>query len=191
MFNKWLGTIIFILLLFCNNYYASADEIEVSFKDTCIQMAKEWGKIPNEASKVVNSDLIGFESNLTKWKSQLKELINTNPKSIWADDAQYIIASLNAGNFKQEMLEYEYLLKNYSDMHIHIEDWTQETLVGILSKPKDMTFEEGARFFLCFDYKYLGEMEKLKNICEESVKKYPNNAKIFERFLQSATSASK
>lgn len=189
MSKKWLGAIIFILSLCFNNYYACADEMEVGFKDISVQMAKEWGKIPKEAAEVANNDFIGFERHLTEWKSALKGLINTNPSSIWADDAQYIIAILNAGNFKQEMLEYEYLLKNYPDMHI--EDWTQETLAGIVSKPKDMTFEEGARFSLCFDYKYLGETEKLKNICEESILKYPDSANIFEKFLQPATSALK
>lgn len=163
--------------------------MEVSFKDICIQMAKEWEKIPKETDKIADSDLIGFESHLTEWKSALRDLIKTNPQSIWADDAQYIIATLNAGNFKQEMWEYEYLLKEYPN--IHIEDWTQEMLGGILSKPKDMTFEEAARFFLCFDYKQLGEVEKLKNICEESIKKYPNKAKIFEKFLQSDTTTPK
>lgn len=187
MFNKWLGIIFFVLLLSFNNYSAYADEMEISFKDICVRMAQVWGGIPEETSIIANSDLVGFESHLIEWRSVLRQLITTNPESIWADDAQYIIAALNAGNFRQEMLEYEYLLKNYPN--IHIEDWTQEALVGIFSKPKYMTFEEGARFSLCFDYKYLGEVEKLKNICAESVEKYPNNAKIFENFLQSATTA--
>ena len=37
------------------------------------------------------------------------------------------------------------------------------------------------RIQLCVDYKQLGDTEKLKNMCKESIKEYPDKEKIFRK----------
>ncbi|MDD4894790.1 MAG: hypothetical protein PHW54_05705 [Candidatus Omnitrophica bacterium] len=185
MFNKWLWAIILVLLLSFNNHSAYADEIESGFKGVSTQIAKEWERLQDKAnnSAAIEKYSISFENHIPGWGNALRELINQEPKSIWADDAQYIIAAVfSATNLKKQALEYEYLLKNYPDMHI--EDWTQETLKDLLRKFKDVSYEQMARIDLCMLYKTFGEKEKLNKLCEESIKKYPDKAKYFEKILQ-------
>ncbi len=174
---------------------SSTDEMESRFKNISSQIAKEFSQTVSpegkqyEVSEKQREDNFSRQSRLFKeWQEELRNLIKANPKSIWADDAQYIIATLNAANPKKQALELEYLLKEYPNMHI--EDWTRENLAIIMPNPK-IPFEIIVRLQLCSDYKQSGDTAKLKQMCEESMKKYPDKAKIFEKLLQENTTTPK
>lgn len=171
---------ILFLSVFLHKTYA--DEIEGRFKDVSSQIAKEFTQASPAGKETTVSDkeredIFARQARLFKeWQEELRSLIKADPQSIWAEDAQYIIATLNAGNPKQETIELECLLKEYPN--VHIEDWTRETLALIIpNKPIDQV----ARMALCFNYKELGDIEKLKKMCKESIQKYPEKAKFFEK----------
>jgi hypothetical protein len=107
-------------------------------------------------------------------------LIKQDPKSIWADDAQYIISVLSIENKSKQAEELEYLLKEYPDFHI--EDWTKTNL-GLLIPSNISPYL--ARLELCMLYKEIGDTEKLKISCEEGIKAYPEKADKFEKILGS------
>jgi len=177
---KSAGIIVLNLLFFFNTYALDNNEVENKFKDITKQIAVDFQGELSAASAPGKEENVVIETNLVDCRNELKGLIKTNPESIWADDAQYIIAILNTANPRQEALELEYLLKEYPDMHI--EDWTRETLPILMPNSK-IPFEIVVRLQLCLDYKQSGDTEKLKQIYYESVKKYPDKAKIFEKFL--------
>lgn len=79
-------------------------------------------------------------------------------------------------------MELEYLLKKYPNMHI--ENWTKENLFFIPAIPIDLC----VRLELCLAYKELGEVEKLKQLCEESKREFPEKTLVFEKFLRDITS---
>jgi len=163
-----------------------ADEMEIKFKELAKQIAidlqtqasyyesKEKTEMSKEKSKIA-------DRRIGECKNELKNLIKANPRSIWADDAQYIVTTLDVGNTKQHALDLEILLKEHPNMHI--ENWTKETLVRIMPNP-NLPLEESVKIQLGFDYKELGETEKLKLLCEESIKKYPDKANVFEKLAQ-------
>ncbi|MEI8349905.1 MAG: hypothetical protein WCI77_07105 [Candidatus Omnitrophota bacterium] len=187
MNRRWRGLIIFVSLFFLNVCNLYADEMESKFKDIITQIAADL-QVESSVGKGLEKEKgAAIENNLVECQSKLKSLIKTNPQSIWADDAQYVIAILSATNPKQEALELEYLLKEYPSMHI--EDWTREAFAIAMPNQK-IPFEVMVRLQLCMDYKKCGDTEKLKHICEESIKKYPEKAKIFENLLQETDTAS-
>jgi len=175
-------------LFFINSHKLYADEMEVKFKDIARQIANEFSK---KASLAAREHPISSEEEERQgklfygWQDELRTLIKANPKSIWADDAQYTLATLNAADPKQEASELEYLMKQYPNMHL--EDWTREMLTPIVPNPS-IPFDQGVRIILCLDYKQLGDTVKLKYMCEESMKKYPDKAKVFEKLLNTPSS---
>ena len=185
MGKKWLAIIIFVLL-FSSVY---ADEIEGVFKDICLSI-KGQVNIPLEeqyrisqgtsTDKNVQNKVGSLPSLSKEWQDELRALIKRDPNSIWSDDAQYIIANLYAlqNMPKQEAVELERLLTEYPNMHV--EDWTRQTLSSIIPNAAD---DLPVRTILCTYYKQSGEIEKLKQLCNESIKKYPKNSKIFELML--------
>lgn len=110
-------------------------------------------------------------NNSTIHIQRLRRFIQLNPDSIWADDAQYIIATLNASLPDQGAKELEYLLEKYPDMHA--EEWTKANLPII---PTNMAL--AVRFELLLHYKRSGNNDKLKALYEESIKKFPDLKKM-------------
>jgi hypothetical protein len=168
-----------------NTSSMSVDPSEGRFKT----IVSNIGKALTAAASPTGKEYTGqqdkaFFTNLGESLNELRSFVRENPESIWADDAQYIIATLSAGNPKQEALELEYLLKNYPNMHI--EDWTKENLNDVIPNgPIGLT----VRLQLCMDYKQLADAEKLKNICAESIKEYPDKEKIFRKLSEGATAS--
>ena len=169
MDKKKLMIFCFIIIsLIAGNCKIYADQIESNFKNICLIIAK-------------NMSPAGSESELKECKERLKGIVRSNPDSIWANDAQYLILMLSTTDTPQHIAEAEYILKHYPN--VHFENLTKETL-PMLMPNENIPFEVMVRMELCLDYKELGETEKLKYMCEESIKKYPDRAKVFEKFLQ-------
>ncbi len=150
------------------------DEIEQNFKDTSMAFQKEAMQILSPGS--------GVTAATDKYKNlieELRSLVRSNPHSVWAADAQYIVAAYSMIlDPKQQTIELAKLLKDYPD--IHLQDWTKENLGFLMPK----TFGElPLRVLLCVLYKQLGETEKLKNLCYESISKFPDKRQVFERIL--------
>ena len=116
---------------------------------------------------------------LSEWQEGLRDLIQLAPDSIWADDAQYILSILYADNPQQQAVESEYLLKAYPNMQF--EEWTKEKLTWMMPSVSPSL---DIRVQLAICYKQLGDNEKLKQFCEESIKRFPERRAIFERFLR-------
>lgn len=186
MWHKRVLTILFsalfVLGLFHNTY---ADEIEQKFKDVCVALAKEssrtispTGKDNAVSDKEIEETFTRQRKLFKEWQEELRGLIKTSPQSIWADDAQYIISALSIEDPKQNAIELELVLSNYPD--IKIEDWTKENLLLLLPSKLD---EQIVRLELCSLYKQLGETEKLNNLAEESIKKFPEKTELFQEML--------
>lgn len=120
------------------------------------------------------------------WIEELKEVVAGDPDSIWADDAQYLICLLNIKNSKQEVIEREYLLENYPGMEY--EAWTKENLYPLVVPEPPMGVE--VRFGLCKLYLDSGNHERLRELCEESIREIPEYAVLFESYLEAAERAS-
>ena len=98
------------------------DEIEQNFKDTSMALEKEAMQILSPSSDATTAT--------DKYKNlieELRSLVRTNPHSVWAADAQYIIANYSMIlDPKQQAIELAKLLKDYPDTHL--QDWTKEKL---------------------------------------------------------------
>ena len=176
-------------VFFVTPYTAYANQTEEEFKNICGIIAKEFSETVSPAGEEyavsdeeIEETFVRQRKLFKEWQKELKNLIRLSPDSIWADDAQYIIATLNAGNYSQQVVELEYLLRNYPNSHI--EDWTKENLFFIPVAPIDLV----VRLELCLAYKELGEVEKLKQLCEESKRKFPEKALVFDKLLTDITS---
>lgn len=184
---KQVSIIPFVILLISTLFLkAYADEVEAKFKDICIALAKELSQTiapigrENAVSDKEREDTFTRQRKLFKeCQEELRGIIETNPRSVWGDDAQYVIAALSIEDPKQQATELERVLKDYPD--IRLEDWTQEKLGFLLPKNVD---EQIVRLELCILYRQLGEADKLKNLFEESIKKFPEKTLLFERMLK-------
>ena len=195
MSSKWTGIFIFLLLVSFNAHDAYSDEMEIKFKEIGNQIQgdlKTEQQIEEEVhfkgKTYTQSDVEKIkiaERRLKKCKNELRDLIKKYPRSIWADDAQYMITTLEAGDIKQQVLDLEYLLKEYPDMQL--EEWTRKT---IIAPNPSMSFKYIIMSELCLNYDELGETEKLKHMCEEAIKEYPDKA-VFKKLLQKTATSSK
>jgi len=181
MNRKFLGSIILISILFFGLSSLRADDAESMFKDTIKQIAADLQSESTAGEGLAKEKSIAIEKDLVICQNKLRVFVKNNAQSIWADDAQYVIAILSATNPQQEALELEYLLREYPNMHL--EDWTRDAL-SLIMPSRDIPFEVMVRMQLCMDYKQSGETKKLTYICEESIKKFPEKAKIFESLLR-------
>ncbi|MDD5109393.1 MAG: hypothetical protein PHC29_07855 [Candidatus Omnitrophica bacterium] len=160
-------TIILSLLFFSVFLHKSyADQVEKNFKDLSLVLVKESSQTLSPTDKYEN--LI----------EELRNLVRANPHSIWAADAQYLIATFSVTDPQRKLKELEKILKDYPN--IHLQDWTKEKLGSLLPKIVD---EQIVRIELSILYKQLGETKKLKKLTEESIKKFPEKAYLFKEIL--------
>jgi hypothetical protein len=174
-YGKIIVGVIFVLLFSLNYLVAFGDDTDDKFKNI---VTKIEGLIYSANGKFTKEQNEAGFSLISIYASELRDFVRNYPNSVLADDAQYIISVFSAGNPLKESRELEYLLENYPDAHI--EDWTSKALTAIIPKPP---LDLAVRFILCFDYKQLGDTKKLKRLCEESINKYPDKAKVFEKLM--------
>jgi len=140
----------------------------------------ETASLPGTVSDAQRAEIMAREKKLmTEWRAELKGLVAQDPKSIWADDAQYVVAVLNAENPQEEIKELEELLARYPDFKI--EDWTKKYVIIVPSNisPAMATVD------LCVLYKKMGELDKLRSTCEKGMKNFPEDASLFKKILDS------
>jgi len=174
-------TLISLLIISsCSN----VDAIGQQFKQISIPIAKEFAstaKPSGQEAEMSNKDAERQIILLEETREKLKVFVDNNPDSLWADDAQFLLASLSVGSPKQEAFEYEYLLREYPDMLL--EDWTMNTLV-FLAPSEGVPVDLLARLALAINYLQAGEISKLQRLCDESITKYPDRADRFEYLLK-------
>ena len=131
------------------------------------RVAKMFTEVPSSEDTALSSEAEKrIDKNYDIQLKRLKNFVETNPKSIWADDAQYILATLIPEKYpEQSAPEYEYLLETYPNMAL--EEWTKTNLPWI--RPSDIHIV--VRFSLMMAYKRLGEKDKLKQLVDETIKK--------------------
>lgn len=173
---KFIAVLFFI---FISALYAYADS-EEEFKSICLTIAKDFNEVMSfENAESVPPELEKRgEDNIILNINGLKRIVQANPQSIWADDAQYILASLRMRySFKQHASELEYLLEKYPD--INIEEWTRVNLPWLIPDNVPIT----VRIELLTDYKELGNEDKLKTLYDESIKKFPEKERLFTNII--------
>jgi len=166
-----------LLFIFISSYvYANNGD---EFKSICSVIAKDFSELMSfENPDDVPADLEKrAEDNFILQAQRLKEFVQLNPNSIWADDAQYVLSVLKAGYPGQEVVELEYLLEHYPDMTL--EKWTKENLSWLIS----VDLQLAARFTLLMHYKKSGEKDKLNALYDESIKKLPEKKEQFKKII--------
>ena len=191
MRKKWLWITLLGIIVFYGiiSLYYYTFTLEGKFRRIGLGIAKEFAEStspvgPKHAVSDAEREKTFARQGklLKKWQDGLRDLIKQDPESIWADDAQYLIAALNTENPLKEAKEMETLLTDYPDFRI--EEWTKKylvILVGSNISPLTVTLT------LCMLYKKINEFEKLKSLCEEAMKRFPQEAYIFESILKSAS----
>lgn len=169
---------LFIFISFSIYGYANDEE---EFKNTCLVIADVFNKLTSFKNAADMPD--GFNKRAEKifaiQSQYLKRFVQLNPDSIWVDDAQYIFANLKGRYPEQAAEELEYLLEKYPN--INIEDWTKSTLPSLISIDPDFD----TRLQLLAYYQLSGEKAKLKALCDESIKKFPEKAQFFKKIKTS------
>lgn len=176
MWFKIVAVLFFILI---SALYAYADS-EGEFKSICLAIAKDVSEIMSfkDAESVPAELEKRVEDNLALQSQELRRIVQANPQSIWADDAQYILASLNARYPQQQANELEYLLKKYPD--INIEEWTKVNLPWMTPDNTPIA----VRIELLTYYKESANEDKLKMLYDESIKKFPEKEQLFTNIIK-------
>ncbi len=120
-----------------------------------------------------------------KYRKSLKAIVKADPKSKWADDAQYLVGVLSEAD-KLDIPEKEFFLKTFPDGKA--EEWTQEKLGYIV--PTKLSLDLSVRMDLCLAYIRVPEKEKLKTLVTESSAKYPERELFFKTLLKKSESIS-
>jgi len=181
------------LILFTNAYFSYADEIEQKFKTIGEAIKEEFYKTVKpigsqyEISDEEREDNYLHQIKLFKeWQKELKKLVETKPNSIWADDAQYLMATLNIkdnnSDIKQRSSELEYLIEKYPS--IHIEQWTKDNIV-LVRIPKKISDDVWVRCELIFEYQQIGDNKKAEALYRKSRDEFPDYADLLARFYDS------
>ena len=175
-----LGAIFVILAseqssLAYENRFETHLRLEAKFKNICTTLLDILSQDPPDKT---------WGEKIITYRWQLKSFAETHPESIWADDAQYIFALLDAS---EGMLvpELEYLLVHFPNAEA--EPWPRQTLPFI---PEESPLDLSVRKELCINYFNLKEKRKLRHIVKTSIQKYPDQAEIFQSFLDQLEQAS-
>jgi len=107
---------------------------------------------------------------------KFRELIEFNPDNIWADDSKYIVAALTPDP-DEEGQELEELLEDYPDFMI--EDWTIEQRFFFIPIEPELA----AYMTLCLYYIETEQKQKLKGLCEQSMRRFPSKADFFKLLI--------
>lgn len=168
----------FLTALLClalrSSVSAEIDPAEAAFKnigENIVSLDKRGEKMADE--------LFYLESR--KFREGLKKIAAENAASVWADDAQYLVAQLMP-DVERAYKEREILLKDWPDPSF--EEWTRENLDFLL--PRVAPAGLAVRLQLCMDYIQLEKMDSLRALAEASIAKYPDYSNNFEVFLQAA-----
>ncbi len=116
-----------------------------------------------------------------KYRKSLKAIVKVDPKSVWADDAQYLVGVLSEAD-RLDIPEKEFFLKSFPDAKA--EEWTLKKLDYIV--PTKLSLDLTVRMDLCLAYIRMPEKEKLKALVAESSAKYPDRALFFNTLLKKA-----
>jgi len=158
-----------VFILF-TSFQVFADEAENNFKKICNDLNDIlYEKVSPVKASDNETEKQTLSRYLDKWNNEFLDFSNSYPSSIWADDALYLIGSLNWQDRKKQTSSLEYLLSRYPN--IHLEDWTRQNM-EVPSKA-----ENSDRILvlieLLMNYDYLGDIEKIKIRCSELVKEEP------------------
>lgn len=172
---KFIAVLFFI---FISALYGYAED-EGKFKSICLTIAKDFAEVMSfENAESVPPELEKRgEDNIILNINGLKRIVQANPQSIWADDAQYILAILKARYPEQQANELEYLLEKYPD--INIEEWTKTNLPWLIPDNVPIT----VRIELLTYYKESANEDKLKTLYDESIKKFPEKERLFTNII--------
>jgi lambda repressor-like predicted transcriptional regulator len=105
------------------------DSVEQQFKRIGMDMVHQ--AYESLQSKLKHTALKNtFTSNIPKWKSKLTILADSNPDSIWADDARALVIGFDRMDTSEGQKELDQFLKKYPNFKI--EPWTQKYLKSFL-----------------------------------------------------------
>ena len=150
---------------------AYTNEIESRFKNIANEMI---AGLRDSAARMDGK----FDARVPRWRNEFKEIVDSPFAGIWADDAQYLISTLNRTDPKLEINDLEELSQKFPEMHI--EEWTKENLGSLLPKNVDKC---SIQTYLCALYIQTGEKTNLKGACEEGIKHCPDKADFFKVIL--------
>jgi hypothetical protein len=177
---------LFLALAVFNLNKSYADEIEQKFKIIGVAIAKETAETVSPVGPEYavpdkeREETFARQRKLFKeWQGELRSLIVQDPQSIWADDAQYLIAVLDIEDPQKHAEELEQLLIKYPNFHI--EDWTKKYIILVSEKASPLF----VRFELCSLYKEMGNLEKLDECCKKGANDFPEKAAAFEKISKS------
>jgi hypothetical protein len=148
----------------------SPEKAEQTFKQICTE-------IHTAATSTIRS-----RRPVGEWMTQLKTIVYLNPESIWADDAQFLIAALAFDEPQKQAEEFEYLIKYFPDSQI--EPWTSETIPELM--PSERKIDLRIRIALISAYRELGQEIRAREIHDESIAKYPKATTHIAKFYNQA-----
>ncbi|MFH1363961.1 MAG: hypothetical protein ABIH45_07135 [Candidatus Omnitrophota bacterium] len=133
-----LVVMVFFLIPF--NVYSSSSGSD--FKNICLEMIEEYNsslKSSSEsaidAAEANNEEETRLRHLLEKWRPEFKNIVERDPDSIWADDAQFLSIVTSDSFVYLEGADIKNLLEKYPNLKI--ENWTKENLpfLSILASP--------------------------------------------------------
>lgn len=176
-----------ILLIF-SAIPSYADKAAVAKKNTSTKPASTESTFKAVAQKIAALDQKAIKAGKAgpdwaeksqAYRKSLKKLVKADPKSEWADDAQYLVGVLSEAD-KLDIPEKENFLLTYPEAKA--EEWTQKKLDYIV--PTKLSLDLSVRMDLCLAYARRQEIDKLKKLADESSAKYPDRALFFKTLVK-------
>ena len=165
----------------------AGQDIEQNFKRISLEISKDFKE---HVGQRLSDDQLKEENERSRkryneWITELKNLKIQEPNSIWSDDAQYLICIMYAGlgDNQAQKKELESLLKQYPDFHI--EDWTKQNLQSMI--PSNVSVSQTMQE-LCYIYLSLKEVDEMKSLAENGMKRFPEETDRFKQILELAKS---